>query len=127
MFSRRRDGVSLRPSVDGPTYEGKTNGRAHVIDASAIVDGDRLHVFTTNRHVRERARVDIRLGDRSITALDSAELLTGPDAKAANTFEQPHSVVSCSFDYTKAEVRVSGDGASLWLPPLSLAAMTFRL
>jgi alpha-N-arabinofuranosidase len=127
MFSRRRDGVSLRPSVDGPTYEGKTNGRVNVIDASAIVDGDMLHVFTTNRHVRERARVGIRLGDRSITALDCAELLTGPDAKAANTFEHPDSVVSCSFDDAEAEVKMSEGGASLWLPPLSLAAMTFRL
>jgi alpha-N-arabinofuranosidase len=127
MFSRRRDGVSLRLAVDGPTYEGKTNGRVHVIDASAIVDGDRLHVFTTNRHVRERARVDIRLGDRSITAIDSSELLTGPDAKAANTFEQPHSVVSCSLDDAGAEVKFSGGGASLGLPPLSLAATTFRM
>jgi alpha-N-arabinofuranosidase len=123
MFSRRRDGVSLRPIVDGPTYEGKTNGQAHYIDVSAILNGDRLHVFATNRSLEEPASVQVKLADRAIVGLDSADVLTGPDAKAANSFEQPDVVRPRSL----ADVKTAGGHAALALPPLSVTAVTFRL
>jgi alpha-N-arabinofuranosidase len=123
MFSRRRDGVSLRPVVTGPTYEGRTNGQVHYVDASAILGGDRLHVFATNRSLEEPADVRVALADRAVVALESAEVLTGPDARAANSFEQPDVVRSHPF----GDVRITEGPAALELPPLSVAAMTFRL
>jgi alpha-N-arabinofuranosidase len=128
MFSGRRRGVSLRPALDGPTYEAKTNGPAHHIDASAILgpgsDGGRqLHVFATNRCLDQPAAVRVKLVDHPIVVLDSAELLTGPDAKAANSFEQPDVITSRPF----ADVKIGGGEVSLELPPLSVAAMTFGL
>ena len=129
MFSRRRGGVSLRPVVDGPTYEGKTNGRVHTIDSSAILnlDDSRLHVFATNRSLTEPASVRVKLADRAIIALDSGELLTGPGAKAANSFEQPRVVRSHPFADANVGVEIVEGDAFLKLPPLSAAAMTFRL
>jgi len=129
MFSRRRDGISLRPVVDVPTYEGKSNGQVHTVDASAILDsnGDRLYLFATNRSLDESASVRVELADGDITGLDSGELLTGPDAKAANSFEQPDVVVSRSFADAGVDVKTAAGVASLELPPLSVAAMTFRL
>jgi len=121
MFSQRQEGISLRPVVDGPTYEGKINGQVHYIDTSAILNDNRLHVFASNRSLHEPASVRIKLADRAIVALDSAELLTGPDAKAANSFEQPDVVRARSF----AGVQITGGETSLELPPLSVAAMTF--
>ena len=123
MFSQRRDGVSLMSVVDGPTYEGKTNGQVYYVDTSAILGGYRLHVFATNRGLQEVANVCIRLADRSIVALESGELLTGPDAKAANSFEQPDLVRSRPF----ADVKVARGEATCELPPLSVAAVTFAL
>ena len=123
MMSRRRDGVSLRPVVDGPTYEGKTNGQVHYVDTSAILDDDRLHVFVTNRSLNESANVQVKLADRAIASLDSADVLTGPDAKAANSFEQPDVVRSRSL----ADVKIEAGHAALVLPPLSVAAATFHL
>jgi alpha-N-arabinofuranosidase len=128
MFSGRRHGVSLRPALDGPTYEAKTNGPAHYVDTSAILGPDsdgarKLHVFVTNRRLDQSAAVGVKLVDHPIVALDSAELLTGPDAKAANSFEQPDVITSRSF----ADVKIVGGEASLELPPLSVAAMTFGL
>ena len=123
MFSRRRDGVSLRPVVDGPTYEGKTNGQVHYIDASAILNDDRLHVFATNRSLEEPASVQVKLADRAIVGLDSADILTGPDAKAANSFEQPDVVRPRSL----VDVKTAGGHAALVLAPLSVTAVTFRL
>jgi alpha-N-arabinofuranosidase len=123
MFSKRRAGVSLRPVVHGPTYEGKTNGQVHVIDTSAILGDGELHVFATNRSLEEPATVHIKLADGSIVAVNEAEVLTGPDAKAANSFEHSDSVQSRPF----TAVRIADGRAIAELPPLSVVAMTFRL
>ncbi|HUT56674.1 MAG TPA: alpha-L-arabinofuranosidase C-terminal domain-containing protein [Phycisphaerae bacterium] len=125
MFSRRRAGVSLRPAVSGPTYEGKTHGRVNTIDASAILDaaGGRLHVFATNRDLAGPAEVKVQLADGQIAGVDSAEMLTGPDPKAINSFEKPDAVGAQPFD----EIAVKGGAATMKLPPLSLAAITFKL
>jgi alpha-N-arabinofuranosidase len=129
MFSRRREGVSLWSAVDGPAYEGRTNGRVHVFDNSAILDQHhgRLNVFVTNRSVAETGCVRVDLADRAIVGLESGELLTGPDAKAANSFERPEVVGSRSFADVGVDVTISDGGAMLELPPLSVAAMSFAL
>ncbi|HOF19211.1 MAG TPA: alpha-L-arabinofuranosidase C-terminal domain-containing protein, partial [Phycisphaerae bacterium] len=63
MFSRRRNGVSLRPAVEGPAYEGKTHGRTNYIDVSAVLDGQRMHVFATNRAPDAEAELAVRIAD----------------------------------------------------------------
>jgi alpha-N-arabinofuranosidase len=123
VYSKRREGVSLKPVVEGPAYEGKANGKAHYIDTSAILGEDKLHVFATNRSLHEPAIVHVDLADRPVVVLDSAELLTGSDAKAANSFEQPDVVRVQPFD----DVSIADGKAVVELPPLSVAAMTFRL
>ena len=130
MFSRRRHGVSLRPVVEGPTYEGKTNGTAPFINASAILAGEapggaggRLHVFLTNRSLDAWGQVRVRLLDHTIAALDNGEILTGADPKAANSFERPAAVQPVPFD----EAVITHGEATVNLPPLALAALTFRV
>ena len=123
MYASRRDGVALTPLVDGPSYEGKHNGTVHTIDTSAILAGDALHVFATNRSQTESAPLEVRLADRRIESLTSGELLTGPDAAAANTYEHSDVVGIRPLP----GVRFDGGAAGLELPPLSVAAMTFRL
>jgi alpha-N-arabinofuranosidase len=123
MMARRRDGVSLRVAVEGPEFVSEAHGRAKVIDASAILGEGQLHVFAVNRGVDESSEVRVALADASITALSSGELLTGPDAKAANSFEEPDVVRSQPFD----AVDVADGDAAFTMPPLSLVALTFDL
>ena len=123
MFSRRRQGVALRPAVRGPGYRGREHGPAGYVDASAILAGDRLQVFAVNRSLSEAAPVRVVLADRPVAAAESAELLAGPDAKAANSYERPELVRSRPF----ADTEVAGGQASFELPPLSVAATTWRL
>jgi alpha-N-arabinofuranosidase len=123
MYARRRTGVALQPQISGPTYTGRTHGTVPYLDASAILDGDRLHVFATNRSVAEALPLTIYLADRPLAALAEAELLTGPDAQAANTFERPDVVRPRAFD----ELTISAGRATFALPPLSLVALTFHL
>ncbi len=123
MYATRREGVSLRQAVAGPTYQAPTYGQTHYIDSSAILAADKLHVFATNRSASEPAPLEVILADRSIAAVESAELLTGPDAKAANSFEKPGVIKPAAF----TGVNISAGRAVAKLPPLSIAAMTFRL
>jgi alpha-N-arabinofuranosidase len=123
MYTKRRDGVALQTVVRGPTYEGKTNGQATYVDASAILNDDQLHIFVTNRNPAETATVHITLADRAIVALDSAECLTGPNAEAANSFEQPDLIQAHPFQ----DVEINSGQARLTLRPLSVAALSFQL
>jgi alpha-N-arabinofuranosidase len=127
MLSKRQKGCSLRPIFEGQIYEGKTNGSASLIDASAIVDSERLHFFATNRHNEKVTRIQLRFVDREISALEIGDLLTGPDAKASNTFEQPDLVKSIPINESDSNTKLVGSEFTFELPPLSATALTFRL
>jgi alpha-N-arabinofuranosidase len=123
MFSRRRRGTSLRVTVDGPGYQGESNGQATFVDASAILDGDRLSVFLTNRNPGETAQATVTVADRAVDQVVDAELITGPDAKAANSFEQPDLVST----RTLSDVEIDRNRVKFILPPLSFAASTLAI
>ena len=123
MVSRRRDGIALRVALDGPSYEGRENGPVPYVDASAILDGPSLKVFLTNRHSDEAAEVRVVLADGAIVSRDSAEILTGPDAKASNSFEDGSVIKARPFE----AITVEDGRAHCELPPLSFAAMTLNL
>ena len=123
MFSKRRAGVSLRVAVDGPSYRGRTNGEAAVVDASAILGPGVLHVFLANRSDSQAAAVSIEPADLRLSGLASAEILTGPGAKSENTWAEPDLLAARPL----ADVRVREGAARLELPPLSVAAASLRL
>ena len=123
MFASRRDGEALRLAVEGPRYEGAGNGEVDYVDASAILDGERLHLFLTNRSLTEPAPVALAIADRAVTACEAAEILTGPEPKAANSFAEPELIKTREFTAVATE-----DGeVRCELPPLSFAALTVRL
>ena len=123
MFAQRGSGVALQTIVDGPRYEGKTNGEVPVIDPSAILDGERLHVFLTNRSLSEEAEVVVAPADLVLTGVDAAEILTGPGSKAANSYEEPELVASRAF----TDASLIEGGARMVLPPLSVVAVSLRV
>jgi alpha-N-arabinofuranosidase len=123
MFSKRRKGIALRTAVRGPGYQGSRHGGVHYLDCSAILDGRRLSVFATNRSQDEEMDLTVEVADRSIALPESAELLTGTDAKAANSFDAPD--VIRREDFQSIEIR--GGRAHASLPPLSLLAATLEL
>jgi alpha-N-arabinofuranosidase len=123
MMSQRRRGVSLQMAVNGPRYTGATHGEVAFIDGSGIWDGRSLHVLLTNRHQTDTAPVHIHLADGTISGLESAELLTGPDAQAANSYEEPNLIRAQAFD----QVEVRNGRVAFELPPLSVFAATFLL
>jgi len=123
MFSKRREGIALRPIVNGPRYVSASHGEVTYVDSSAILGDGVLHLFLTNRSLDEQATVTVQIADRPIVAVIDGELLTGPAPQAANSFEQPDLIAARPF--TRAQI---ADGqATLSLPPLSVAALTLKL
>jgi alpha-N-arabinofuranosidase len=122
MFAKRGGGVALRCAIDGPAYN-SVYGEVTEVDCSAIHDGDRLHLFATNRHLDQSAAVQLVLADRRVTRLADAEVLGGTDPKAANSFERPCVVYGEPFD----QARIDARGVQLTIPPLSFVAATFAL
>jgi alpha-N-arabinofuranosidase len=123
MYSKRKDGRALRASIQGPSYEGATNGRVHTVDSSAILDGDRLHVFATNRSLEADAPLRIMLADRAITKIEGCEIVTGDDPKVENSFEDPNRISATKFE----QVKLCSAGAEASLPRMSVVAMSFAL
>ena len=123
MIAKRGAGTSLQVRVEGPGYESKVYGPVKTLDASAIVDGDRLSVSLVNRSTTEPMEVCINLADRRIEGLESAEIVAGSDPKAENTYEAPNRVVSRLFD----DACLKDGAACVKLPPLAVVAATFRL
>lgn len=123
MFSRRRAGVSLKVAVEGPSYESKSNGPTPYADASAILDGRFLKVFATNRSPDQAMELVVHPADLSVNGVESAEVLTGPDAKSANSYETPGVVQSRPY----GGIVVKEGLARCELPPLSVLAATLRV
>lgn len=123
MMAARRTGISLLPAVAGPAYESRNYGTVNYVDASAVLGERQLHVFVTNRNTTEMARLEIVLSDQEIAAFNNGEILSGPGPKAANSFEQPAVVIARPF----GPVQITDGRASLALPPLSFAALSFDL
>ena len=76
MYTKRREGIALSTTVEGPSYANEKYGEVTFIDSSAILDGDTLHVFSTNRSLNEPAPLMIDLADGEIAALINAEILS---------------------------------------------------
>lgn len=124
MYSRRKHGTALRVGVDGPRYRGRQHGEVPYLDTAAIRDSDTLHLFVTNRDTAAPAEVEVRLAGAELQSLLSGEILTGRDAKRANSFDSPEEVRARSFD----DVRFDHAGrATFETPALSLVAFSFRL
>ena len=113
----------MRVALEGPSYEGKTQGRVPFVDASAIMGEGTLHVFATNRSLEESAEVRVDVAGLAIEGLQNAEILTAPGAKAANSYEQPEVVKPVDF----REPDVSKGRGRMKLPPLSFVAASFKV
>ena len=123
MFAQRGGGEALRLAVSGPSYVGQAYGSVTYVDSSAILDGDILQLFLTNRSLTDEATVRVAVLDRSIAALKNGQVLAGSDPKAANSFEEPLKIAP----RTLTDVRIAGGEAILVVPPISVTAATLAL
>lgn len=123
MYAQRREGFSLRPVVQGPGYESGMYGFIPFVDTSAILGEGVLHVFLVNRSLNEPAVVEILPAGIRLDSVQSAELITGPDADARNTFNDPQLITNQPLK----DCIIQDGCATVRLPPLSIAAVSFNI
>ena len=82
---------------------------------------DVLHIFLVNRSIEQSASIQIAITGVQIKSLRSADLVTGPSASAANTFEKPNTIGRQQF----RNINLVDEKAVVELPPLSVAAISF--
>ncbi len=122
IYSQRREGLALQPVIQGPGYESSNYGFVHTLDTSAIFGDGVLHTFLVNRSEDESAIVEIIPGGFPLRSVQSAELVNGSSSKARNTFDNPGLIKNRPF----TNIILNDGNATVLLPPLSIAAISFR-
>ncbi len=116
MISRLAHGVALQPAIDSPVYKAGSRGEVPQCDAAATLDPETgaIGVFVVNRAVEGELEVEVICADRRLTEMKEGRLLSGPDSKQANTWENPKAVTptraSARLQDGKLHLRVPGPG-----------------
>jgi alpha-N-arabinofuranosidase len=108
-------GSVLNVLVEAPTYEVNGMGQVSYIDAVATTENGKVAVFVLNRDLSKSHTVEINWQDRAPGKVLVANILTGNDLKAVNSFESPNKVAPQAFD----KPTTSGGKTKFEVPPRS--------
>jgi alpha-N-arabinofuranosidase len=108
------------PPLTVPLLEG--TGTLPAVSGSASLRERTVTVTLTNPSLGEAVTTRIRVAGGVQLREARASVLTHADMRAANTFDRPDEVVPGALDAS-----VSGDAASVRLPPRAVAAVSLRL
>jgi len=110
-------GSVLNVLVESPTYEVSGMGQVAYLDTVATVDKGNGNVvaFILNRDLTKSHTVEINWQDRAPGKVLVANILTGNDLKAGNSFEAPTKVAPQAFD----KPTTSGGKTKFEVPPRS--------
>ncbi len=93
-------GTVLDLEVEAPTYEVAEMGQVSYLDVAATQDGasGKIAMFVLNRDLSKPHTVEVNWEAKPPDRLVSANLLTGDDLKAINSFEAPNRVAPQPFE-----------------------------
>ncbi|HVU10569.1 MAG TPA: alpha-N-arabinofuranosidase [Phototrophicaceae bacterium] len=125
LFSKLASGSALDATVHAPRYQTRQFGDMPLIDVSASYDAEKSAgaVFIVNRSQTDSLAVDLNWQDRAPKSIKAVYQLTGSDAKAANSFENPNNVAVKQV----TPPALDNGQATLVLPPLSFTAVEVAL
>ena len=124
LFSRLANGNSLDVLLQAPQHETTQFGPVPLLDVSATHDPETGigALFLVNRSQTDAVPLTLNWQDRRPHGSVRAWQLSGNDPKAANSFEQPDTVVARPL-----AVESLATGSELLLPPLSFTACEMLL
>jgi alpha-L-arabinofuranosidase len=122
LFSRHAAGVSLEAHVQVPSHDTKRFGEMPLLDVSASFDEEHSSgaAFLVNRSQTETLEVDISWQGTAAKTVTGTWQVTGSDPKAANSFEQPNTVVA----HALSNVSIKDARVNISLPPMSFTTIT---
>ena len=88
-------GDVLRVEVESPTYPVEGMGNVNYLDVAATRDSKNGNVcmLVLNRDLDNSRTFEVNWQSMSPTRVIDSQVITGPDLKATNTFDQPNKVV----------------------------------
>jgi len=95
-------GDVLDLAVESPTYDVRGKGPIPYIDAAATTDGKAFSLFILNRDLDKPHDIEIVWREAPPARVHFSQVLTGPDLKAFNSFEDPKKVAPQPFEAPKA-------------------------
>ena len=125
LFSRLAAGVALDVRVQSPLHATTRFGDMPLLDVSSSYNeatGEQA-VFIVNRSQTESVTTELHWQDHAPKAIPAAYQLSGTDPKAANSYENPHLLVTKPL----APPTLAGSTATLRLPPLSFTVLQVSL
>ena len=93
-------GSVLNLLVESPTYQVSGMGEVPYIDAAATIDSNdgKIALFVLNRDLARARMVEINWQEQAPGKVLAANILTGNDLKAGNSFDAPQRVAPQSFE-----------------------------
>lgn len=124
LMSRLAQGKALDVATSAPRIDTKQFGDVAALDVSASYDEatGAGGLFIVNRSQTETLHTEIVWQNGAPKAIANVQQMGGTDVKAANTFEQPNTVVPRALD----DYSLDGNKLTLALPPLSFTAIETR-
>jgi alpha-L-arabinofuranosidase len=111
-------GDVLNPVVESPTYEVHTLGQVPYLDVAATRDASgKVCMLVLNRDLDKSHQLEVNWQAGAPSRALASQVLTGPDLKAANTFDQPKKVVPADA----APPRFQGSRMTVELPAKSFS------
>jgi alpha-N-arabinofuranosidase len=124
LFSQMARGIALDVLCHAPLYETRQYGAAPLLDVSASYDEAEEcgSLFIVNRSLNENEPVEVVWQGQTMNSPAHVWQMAGSDPKAANSFEQPHTIVA----HDLGELALREGNLSIKLPPLSFTAIAWR-
>jgi alpha-L-arabinofuranosidase len=117
-------GQSLDVAVVAPSVDTKQFGPMPALDVSASYDPatGQGGAFIVNRSQTDAITTELVWQVAAPQGIAAVDQLAGKDGKAANTFEQPDTILP----YAVTDARLDGNKLTLTLPPLSFTAISTK-
>ncbi len=117
-------GEVLRVETQSPTYEVEHLGQVPYLDVAATRDPDsgKVCLLVLNRDLDKSRQFEVNWRGSAPTRVLTSQVITGPDLKAENTFDQPNKVMPARQDAP----RLDGARTLIEVPAKSYSLFVFQ-
>ena len=101
IIARNGKGVSLRLEINGPGYHSESYGYVNYIDASAILNENKLNLFLICRNISEVSKVEVETGAKVIKSILKCEIVNADKPGEKNSFANPDIIQSKAYKFSR--------------------------
>jgi len=123
IIANNGKGVSLRLEINGPGYHSESHGYVSYIDASAILNENKLNLFLICRNISEVSKVEVETGAKVIKNVIKCEIVNADKPGEKNSFANPDIIQS----KVHKSVEIDDGKIVITVPPLSFIHLQLEI